>query len=51
MKGNDFLSDLNILNYDYSFTLRTIKGDAVEDYHMDSPTFDHDPIKVHKFFS
>jgi len=30
--------------------LRTIKGDAVEDYHMDSPTFEHDPIKVYQFF-
>lgn len=26
---------------------RTIKGDTVEDYHMDSPTFEHDPIKVY----
>lgn len=26
---------------------RTIKGDAIEDYHMDSPTFEHDPIKVY----
>ncbi|VVC39387.1 Hypothetical protein CINCED_3A016381 [Cinara cedri] len=26
---------------------RTIKGDTVEDYQMDSPPFEHDPIKVY----
>lgn len=33
----------------FLFLLRTIKGDAVEDYQMDSPAFEHDPIKVYLF--
>lgn len=28
------------------FLFRTIKGDVIEDYQMDSPAFEHDPIKV-----